>query len=97
MTRRLRLFYFDECGFAPALPTNASLCLPGRRQPVPYEYPSGRRVNALAAYEPLAAEPWLGSQALERTPTSDDVLAYLRSLPQAAEVPRASIHRVLSS
>jgi len=57
---------------------------------VPYEYPSGRRVNALAAYEPLAAEPWLGSCALERTLTSEDVLAYLRALPAAA-VPRVVV------
>ena len=57
---------------------------------MPYEYPSGRRVNALAAYEPLAAEPWLGSRALERTLTSDDVLAYLRDLPAAA-VPRVVV------
>jgi transposase len=57
---------------------------------VPYEYPSGRRVHALAAYEPLAAEPWLGSRALERTLTSDDVLAYLRGLPAAA-VPRVMV------
>ncbi|HKB35211.1 MAG TPA: transposase [Gemmataceae bacterium] len=95
----MKLYYFDECGFAPSLPTNASWCLPGQRKHVPYEYPSGRRVNALAAYEPLAAEPWLGSRALERTPTSADVLAYLRSLPAAA-VPRvvvldnAGIHTV---
>ena len=72
------------------MPTNASWCLPGQRKHVPYEYPSGRRVNALAAYEPLAAEPWLGSQALERTLTSDDVLAYLRDLP-AAVVPRVVV------
>jgi len=64
---------------------------------VPYEYPQGRRVNVLAAYEPYAARPWLGSQAFERTLTSDDLLAYLKSLP-AADVPRvvvldnASIH-----
>src|SRR5262245_55807066 len=87
---RLKLYYFDECGFAPALPTNASWCLPGQRQRVPHEYPSGRRVNALAADEPLAAEPWLGSQALERTLTSGDVLAYLRALPAAA-VPRVVV------
>jgi len=64
---------------------------------VPYEYPQGRRVNVLATYEPYAAEPWLGVQAFERTLTSEDLLAYLRSLPPAA-VPRvvvldnASIH-----
>jgi transposase len=57
---------------------------------VPYEYPSGRRVNVLAAYEPLAVAPWLGSCALERTPTSGDVLAYLRDLP-AADVPRVVV------
>jgi transposase len=86
----LRLFYFDESGFAPSLPTNASWCLPGQRKWVPYEYPSGRRVNALAAYEPLATEPWLGSCALERTLTSADVLAYWRALP-AATVPRVVV------
>jgi len=64
--------------------------LPGRRKRVPYEYPGGRRVNVLAAYEPLAAAPWLGSCALERTPTSADVLAYLRGLP-AADVPRVVV------
>jgi transposase len=64
--------------------------LPNQRKLVPYEYPSGRRVNALAAYEPLAAEPWLGSCAMERTLTSTSVLAYLRALP-AAEVPRVVV------
>jgi transposase len=74
-----------------------SWCLPGQRQRVPYEYPQGRRVNALAADEPYAAQPWLGSQAFERTLTADDVAAYLESLPAAA-VPRvvvldkASVH-----
>jgi putative transposase len=64
---------------------------------VPYEYPQGRRVNVLSAYEPYGAEPWLGTQAFERTLTSDDLLAYLQTLP-SAEVPRvvvldnASIH-----
>ena len=74
-----------------------SWCLPGQRKRVPYEYPQGRRVNVLAAYEPYAREPWLGARAFERTLTSDDLLAYLQSLPQAG-VPRvvvldnASIH-----
>src|SRR5690242_13874432 len=68
----------------------ASWCLPGQRKHVPYEYPSGRRVNTLVAYEPLAAEPWLGSRALEGMLTSDDVLAYLQSLP-AAVVPRVMV------
>ena len=71
--------------------------MPGQRKRVPYEYPQGRRVNVLAAYEPYAAPPWLGAQAFERTLNSDDLLANLRSLPVSA-VPRvvvldnASIH-----
>jgi len=57
---------------------------------VKYEYPQGRRVNALAAYEPFAPTPWLEVQALERTLTSDDLLAYWRALP-AADVPRVVV------
>jgi putative transposase len=87
---RLRLFYLDECGFSPSLPTGYSWCLPGQRKRVRYEYPQGRRVNALAAYEPFAAVPWLDAIPFERTLTSDDLLAYLRSLPPAA-VPRVVV------
>ena len=59
--------------------------LPGQRKRVRHEYPQGRRVNVLAAYEPYAAQPWLGVRSFERTLTSDDLLAYLRALPQAQE------------
>jgi transposase len=87
---RLKLYYLDECGFSPSLPTGYSWCLPGHRKRVKYEYPQGRRVNALATYEPLAAVPWLHAQPFERTLTSDDLLAYLRSLP-SAPVPRVVV------
>jgi len=65
---------------------------------VPYEYPQGRRVNALATYEPLAAIPALDAVPFERTLTSDDLVSYLREHLPAAAVPRvvvldnASIH-----
>ena len=64
---------------------------------MPYEYPQGRRVNVLAAYEPYAPEPWLGAQAFERTLTSDDLIAYLKALPSAKEprvvvLDNASLH-----
>ena len=59
--------------------------LPGQRKRVRHEYPQGRRVNVLAAYEPYAAQPGLGVRSFERTLTSDDLLAYLRALPQAQE------------
>jgi len=58
---------------------------------VKYEYPQGRRVNALASYEPLAPAPWLGAQAFERTLTSEDLLAYLRDRLPAADVPRVVV------
>jgi putative transposase len=57
---------------------------------VPYEYPQGRRVNALAAYEPFAAAPGLDAMPFERTLTSDDLVAYLKALP-AAVVPRVVV------
>jgi putative transposase len=58
---------------------------------VRYEYPQGRRVNALASYEPFAPAPWLGTAAFERTLTSDDLLAYLRERLPAADVPRVVV------
>jgi putative transposase len=87
---RLNLFYLDECGFAPSLPISYSWCLPGQRKRVPYEYPRGRRVNALAGYEPYGSEAWLGAETFERTLKSDDLLAYLGRLPGAA-VPRVVV------
>jgi putative transposase len=64
--------------------------LPGRRQRVRYEYPQGRRVNALAAYAPYGPAPWLDALPFERTLTSDDLIAYLKALP-AADVPRVVV------
>jgi hypothetical protein len=50
----VRLFYLDESGFSPSLPTGYSWCLPRQPKRVKYGYPQGRRVNALATYEPQA-------------------------------------------
>src|SRR5262249_43648256 len=88
---RLRLYYLDESGFAPSLPTGYSSCLPGPRKRVKYEYPQGRRVNVLASYAPYGAEPWLDARAFERTLTSDDLIAYLRQRLPAAAVPRVVV------
>lgn len=87
----MRLYYLDECGFSPSLPTGYSWCLPGQRKRVRYEYPQGRRVNALATYEPFAAAPGLDAAPFERTLTSDDLLAYLRERPPSADVPRVVV------
>ena len=54
-----------------------------------YEYPQGRRVNALATYEPAARS--LGAVPFERTLTSDDLLTYLRERLPSAGVPRVVV------
>jgi len=86
----MELFYLDECGFAPSLPTGYSWALPGQRKRVCYEYPQGRRVNVLATYNPFGPAPRLAAKAFERTLTSDDLLEYLRALP-ASNVPRVVV------
>jgi transposase len=87
----LRLFYLDECGFSPSLPTGYSWCLPKQRKRVRYEYPQGRRVNALATYEPFTTAPRLDAAPFERTLTSDDLLAHLRDRLPAADIPRVVV------
>ena len=54
-----------------------------------YEYPQGRRVNALATYEPGASA--LDAVPFERTLTSDDLLTYLRDRLPGATVPRVVV------
>ncbi len=56
-----------------------------------YEYPQGRRVNALATYEPFAPVAQLEAVPFERTLTSDDLLAYLRERLPAASAPRVVV------
>ena len=85
----MRLFYLDESGFSPSLPTGYSWCLPKQRKRVKYEYPQGRRVNALAPYEPSAR--CLDATPFERTLTSDDLLTYLRDRLPTADVPRVVV------
>lgn len=56
-----------------------------------YEYPQGRRVNALATYEPQAPTPGLDALPFERTLTSDDLLGYLRDRLPVADIPRVVV------
>jgi putative transposase len=87
---RLKLYYLDECGFAPTLPTGSSWALAGERKLVEYEAPQGRRVNAIAAYRPYGRSPRLEVFTAERTWDAHDVLGFLRALP-AAKVPRVVV------
>jgi len=94
----LRLYYLDECGFSPTLPTGSSWMLPGERMLVEYEAPQGRRVNALASYRPYGRSPRLDVFTAERTWNSYDLLGFLGALPWS-KVPRvvvldnASLHK----
>ncbi len=87
---RLKLYYLDECGFSPTLPTAYSWCLPGQRKRVKYESPQGRRVNAMAAYRPYGGPPRLEVFTAERTWDSYDLLGFLKALPWA-KVPRVVV------
>jgi hypothetical protein len=52
------LFFLDQSGFAPTLPTGYTWGRRGHRVVVPYEAPQGRRINvvgALAPYDPAGS------------------------------------------
>jgi transposase len=86
----LKLYYLDECGFSPTLPTDSSWALPGERKLVEYEAPQGRRVNAMAAYRPYGRAPRLDVFTAERTWTSYDLLGFLGALAWS-KVPRVVV------
>lgn len=49
------LYYLDQCGLAPTLPTSYTWARAGVRVVVPYEAPRGRRVNVIGALAPLGS------------------------------------------
>src|SRR5439155_9484523 len=53
------LFYLDQCGFAPTMPTSYTWAREGTRPLLRYEAPQGRRVNVLAALAPFGPRPRL--------------------------------------
>jgi putative transposase len=93
----LRLYYLDESGFSPSLATSWSWALTGQRKAIPYENPQGRRVNALAVWEPHAATPRLLWRLAARTLKSADLVALLTALvdddlPVVVVMDNGSIH-----
>jgi hypothetical protein len=86
----LKLYYLDQCGFSPTLPTAYTWYLPGQRKRVEHESPQGRRVNAMAAYRPYGGPPRLEVFTAEQTWDSYALLAFVRSLPWS-KVPRVVV------
>jgi hypothetical protein len=59
---QIDLYYLDEAGFAPTLPTGYTWARRGGRPLVPYEAPHGRRLNAIGAVAPFGPAPRLVSR-----------------------------------
>ena len=85
------LFFLDQSGFAPALPTGYTWGRRGRRVVVPYEAPQGRRVNAVGAFAPYAARgPRLLFETRRKAEGRYDAaahLAFVRRVAGVAEEP----------
>jgi hypothetical protein len=84
------LYYLDESGFAPTLPTGYTWAREGTRPVVPYEAPQGRRVNvigALALGGPRARLVWpsrrSGQGRLDSAAFLDFVTRAVAGLPAA--------------
>ena len=67
--RAIDLYFLDECGFAPTLPTTYTWARVGTRVIVPYEAPQGRRVTVIGALAPYGPQPRLAYHS--RCGTSD--------------------------
>lgn len=82
------LFFLDQSGFAPTLPTGYSWGRLGTRLVVPYEAPEGRRVNAggaLAPYDP--AGPRLLFETRRKAEGCYDAAAHLAFVRRLAGSP----------
>ena len=79
------LWFLDQSGFCPTLPTGYGWGRLGRRLVVPYEAPQGRRVNvvgALAPYDP--AGPRLVFESRRKVEGRYDAVAHLAFVQRLA-------------
>ena len=82
------LFFLDESGFAPTLPTGYTWGRRGRRVVVPYQAPQGRRVNVVGAYAPDdPAGPSLRFATRRKADGPYDATAHLAFVRQIAGLP----------
>lgn len=82
------LFFLDESGFAPTLPTGYTWGRRGRRVVVPYEAPQGRRVNVVGAYAPYdPCQPHLHFATRRKADGPYDAAAHLAFVRRIAGLP----------
>jgi hypothetical protein len=82
------LFFLDQRGFAPTLPTGYSWGRLGARLVVPYEAPRGRRVNAVGAFAPDdPGGPRLVFETRRKAEGRYDAAAHLAFVRRAAGLP----------
>jgi putative transposase len=76
---QIDLYYLDQAGFAPTLPTGYTWARVGTRKCVRYEAPEGRRVNVVGAWAPEhPAGPHLVVETRRREQGRYDAAAHLR-------------------
>lgn len=71
------LYYLDEAGFAPTLPTGHTWARRGVRPLVRYEAPHGRRLNAIGAVAPFGPAPRLAHKTRLASDGKLDSTAFL--------------------
>jgi len=82
------LWFLDESGFAPTLPTGYGWGRRGTRLVVPYEAPQGRRVNVVGALAPYgAAGPRLAFETRRKAEGRYDAAAHLAFVRRVADLP----------
>ncbi len=78
------LWFLDQSGFAPTLPTGSSWGRLGARLAVPYEAPQGRRVNVVGALAPYApAGPRFVFETRRKAEGTYDAAAHLAFVRRA--------------
>jgi len=88
------LWFLDQSGFAPTLPTGYGWGRRGTRLVVPYEAPQGRRVNAVGALAPYAPSgPRLVFATRRKAEGRYDAAAHLAFVRRVADLSLAGAGR----
>ncbi len=90
----INLWFLDQSGFAPTLPTGSTWARRGQRVVVPSEAPQGRRVNVVGALAPHApGGPRLRFETRRKTEGRYDAAAHLAFVRRVAGTTAGSAQR----